>query len=687
MGCWKRKNIVPIKGGNQSKACHPFFYLIGKVFQVCHFRLFARMGFANISLSFSRFYLLSQQFFLHMPIKEASPLSSGGGWMEPFGLPTTRAQGAESAPLNPVRVQVAAVAAQQSALIEEEEKLARRRVGLEKQEEQLVAHLEEKRSNIIHLSQRTQAERAALEEERKQFEIRCEALAVAAQELEEKTGLLQGSERELTDKRLRFNSQYELGRAQLREAWQRLRQDQYRWKHRRGKERAALKVREGSVASAENRLLEVQRQIINEKRTWENSRAVVQAEVEGLDARALNQRQKIIEQLKKIARLDAEILDREHRRAQLAEVPQQPAPPETSGYRTVQLAAGNPLPAKQEGHADFSTQEAWQKRFQYLERFAGALADQRAQLIEQWHRLGHLQDAWGKEKGQALQELEVLARRIVDRERLINQREQTHLNADAILRRRHDEYIAARRQMIAWRARLRVREKAWEGERDHLLVEFQAGQNMVDRHLGTLVDLRQSWARRRGQELEGLSAENRDLETIRQEQARRHLYLVEQAEILEKERRIIVEKSLSLELYRKEFLAKGDNPTIERRLERLRRRWITLNATAMRRVAQERQVLKDTLFHLEKRFADLKKRLEYVGRKEVEIGEKQSILDLTQVQEATRWDRMQHALQFAEAQRQTAEQQVIQMKEEIERIAGALIDEPDPPTSEALKAA
>ena len=50
-----------------------------------------------------------------------------------------------------LRIQAAAVAAQQASLMEEEIRLQHRRVALEQQEQQLATHLEEKRRRLISL--------------------------------------------------------------------------------------------------------------------------------------------------------------------------------------------------------------------------------------------------------------------------------------------------------------------------------------------------------------------------------------------------------------------------------------------------------------------------------------------------------------------------------------------------------
>ncbi len=85
--------------------------------------------------------------------------------MASSGLPASALDDAGTSK-DAVRVQAAAVAAQQAALVEEEDKLDQRRTALESQESQLAAHLENKRLKLLQLSERTQAERAAIASDR-----------------------------------------------------------------------------------------------------------------------------------------------------------------------------------------------------------------------------------------------------------------------------------------------------------------------------------------------------------------------------------------------------------------------------------------------------------------------------------------------------------------------------------------
>src|SRR5947209_16230334 len=69
-------------------------------------------------------------------------------------------------PLDALRIQAAAVAAQQAALIDEELRLQQRRGALEKQEAQLAAHLDDRRRRLLELQDEIKTERAALEQQR-----------------------------------------------------------------------------------------------------------------------------------------------------------------------------------------------------------------------------------------------------------------------------------------------------------------------------------------------------------------------------------------------------------------------------------------------------------------------------------------------------------------------------------------
>src|SRR5262249_15126839 len=100
-----------------------------------------------------------------------------------------------------VRIQAAAVAAQQAALTEEEARLHQCRIALEQQEKQLAAHLENQRCQLLRLRDETRQAEGELQAERQAHEQRARAaaaeLAQARQELETSQNQCQAERRRL----------------------------------------------------------------------------------------------------------------------------------------------------------------------------------------------------------------------------------------------------------------------------------------------------------------------------------------------------------------------------------------------------------------------------------------------------------------------------------------------------------
>jgi len=312
------------------------------------------------------------------------------------------------------RVQVAAVAAQQAALDEEEARLQQRRTDLQQQEEQLAAHLAERRRQLEQWSEQNLAERELwirekAEHERRLQEQREQAARSHQQILEERERLrriyqrlrqrsqgseeLERREEALGQEVLRFQAEREQASRQLREAQADLQASQLRWRRRRAQERAALVLRLQEVALAEHKLSQARALVQQEKEAWEAEQRRLGQELHGVNNRITNQRQKIQEHREELARLG------ERRRLALHEADSSVALPAPEG----------------DGHQLVAN----------LEQLAGELSDQRLHLIEQWERLARVQAAWHEQRERAVAELEALARQ------LLRQRERTIADDDA----------------------------------------------------------------------------------------------------------------------------------------------------------------------------------------------------------------------------------------------------------------
>lgn len=648
--------------------------------------------------------------------------------MDPLGQPSADHAGPPALPQRALpealRIQVAAVAAQQVANDHEEIRLAERRAALEQEAAQAAAQLEDKRRQLLLLSERLQTERAALEHERqahqrhveriagdltqpqrellageKQVQAerdrlarlehklqqrwrrhwqrkqedylrRQQAQARLAATLAQRELRVEALEGALRDRRLRFNGDVELARVYVKDTWANLRQAQKRWKQRRGLERAALRVRAHELESAAQRISRARKQLDHDQNAWLEQRQALEHELEGVNTRIKNQRQILDEHAARLRALDDQIQLKQRQADGLA------APADSQPA----TAAAALVDAAWAGRAAGSAPETCApQRVVDLQRQAQDLADQRCQLVEAWERAAALHDLWHADRTQAVAELEAMATRLLERDLLVQAREQASAQADEVLRQRRQELLQLQEQIIGWRARLRTEESAWDSDKARMFAELRSKDAAAEQHLAMLVELRQRWAKRRKHEVDELASERDTLATFRKEFAKLRAELVKRAAALEEEKRALAEKSLALEQYREQTLrsAAGD-PQAEQRLERMRRRWVTQNAEALRNVSRERAALYAELKAIERRYDELNRRAAETAAAAMELTEKQTAWDQQQMRLETERARLEGDLHNAQQQRLFAEQQLAAMREEVERIARALLDEPGP---------
>ncbi len=641
--------------------------------------------------------------------------------MDPHGQ-KAKTVGSVSSAAEGLRVQAAAVAAHQAALDEQEARLNERRAALDEHESQLTAERDEKRRQLLLLSERAHAEQAILEQDRAAFERhiqkvtgdltpaqreilqaeqqlknerrRLEALqqklrkrwhrhwrrrqqqflarqreqAGRDQALAQQAQRIQNAERALAQRRLRFNADFELARQHVKETWARLRVAQFRWKHRRGMERAALRVRAHELESAALQIAAGRAQLERDQRAWQVQRQALEIELDGVNARVLNQRQVLDKQQAELRRLDEEVTRRQQ---QLAALP---------GEGAV-LSPANAAVTPPELLLDATRSKSGidPQRVVDLDRLAEDLADQRLQLVEAWERVAALHADWHADRAQAAEELDALGQKLLERDLQVQEREQASAQADEALRRRHQDVLQLQQQIIAWRTRLRTEENAWESEKGRLLTELTAKEALATQQLATLVELRKRWSKRRKQETEELHRDRAAVAAMRKETAKLRNDLLQRMAGLEIEQRVLTEKNLALEQYRHDVLARGDDAEAERRLERLRRRWLSLNSEAIRRVIAERETLQNELRVLEERSEALERRAAEVLDAEKALTEERTAWEHKQALTETRQTRLEQDLVHADAQRLLAEQQLVTLRDEVEDIARNLLDQPETP--------
>jgi pSer/pThr/pTyr-binding forkhead associated (FHA) protein len=593
-----------------------------------------------------------------------------------------RVQCAEPAPAvaDALRVQAAAVAAQQAALDEREAALAERQEappsramsaanpadivplsasspgdlpeGAQRdlvlaqqkiqEERQRLATLYVRLRKRWHLHWRMR--QTVIIQRRRQLDQLADSLARRAERLTQ-------AEAALRRERLRQASAGLIGRQQLQEAWDELRRARARWQRRRGNERAALRVRAQELEAAALQLGKARMQLGRQQAGWKAQRLALATELDGLNQRIVNQRQLL--------------------------------PPPGCG-----TSEANPPDRQQDSSRACSgpAEEAPQRLID-LQTLAGDLADQHRMLVDAWQQLAQAHVQWQAERAAALAEVEAQAAHFLERSLALDSREHVNAQTEAVLRQRHHELVELHRHVVAWRARLRAEEAAFEQDKGGLLPQLRSKEALAEQQSAALRELRQRWLRRRQQEMQRLRHQRRSLEAFRREVVHLRQELVQRTARLEDERRILTEKALALEQHQHEALQGAvDQPEAQQRLVRLRRRWITQNADTIRDVQRQREALQSELAALEMRYEALHQRCVALEGAEEALTDKQVAWEQKQLLADARHTRVEHELRQAENQRLLAEQQCLALRDEVERIARGLLDEPDPPQQTPLAA-
>lgn len=604
-----------------------------------------------------------------------------------------------------LRIQAAAVAAQQTALIEEESRLQQRRVTLEQQEKQLASHLEDKRRRLVELRDQTREAYGLLKKERaahdahmiearaeldtvrhetddRREEARAERQRLKAlhrrmksrwhrhwaaerermsqreAELVRQRETLEKERQGLVEARLAFNAEREIGRRELRVAWDQLHREKIEEEEQQGRDRAELAEQAAALDDREAALAEVERELIDEQQHWQEVRRKLEREVEGLDSRARNYRRKISDCEEEIARLDS-------RRSEPQTSSDEVENPSTPVAATLPAppAATNPEPAAE-------------ARLVFLERLAGELADQRFQLMEQCQQLVQARERWQQHRRTAAVELESLGRRLLEREHAIAGREQMLEAAEQQLRRQQAETLHLQRHLEGWQARMTARETGWEGERDRLLAELQAREKVAAGRLHAVDQLHQRWVKRRQREIEWLQSERAASEKLRRECVTLRDEWLRRAAALEQEQRRLAEQALAMEQLQQETLGQADNASAAgKRLERLRKRWASQSAAARQAVAQQREELRAEAERVEQFNARLQTHAAKLAAREADLSRRQTEWEHSRIQSEDEVTGLREELASQSARSSRYERQVGELRDEVERLARLFLDE------------
>jgi len=638
-----------------------------------------------------------------------------------------------------LRIQVAAVAAQQAGLTEEEIRLEQRRVALQCQEEQLAARLEERqrelkgqeeqlcqdqdrfasaraaeeerqaqaREELLHArAEQEQAgklvtgERRRLADLRKRLKRRwqehwqaqrtkfdqCEQQVASQQaRLQKEVENLERERARINEFRLRFNGEMELGRRQLQEEWQELALAQQQWEVTLNLEQGERTRRVRELEEREAVLGRGEQKLVTEKQFWTRRQAVLEMEVEGLDNRIRNQRQKLLE-------LEGDLA--QHVRAAVGAVA-------TGGSPVAGLATGEPPVATAESAVasvmlPAKTFEVGSEGLpQQLEHLAGELADQRMQLLEQWQRLLRAEEAWQKERETTLVEVEDAGQCLQQREQRLDERAvQIQVQERALegrlthLQQRQESLSQLRCSLEGWQARLTVQASDWELQREEVLTAVRAREEALAAQTYRVEELHRRRTQRLKIQASGLLKAQQRLQAIRKQYLSLWKSCRQHHKALLEEQQAVAQQTLTLEQFRLECLAQAPSQAAaEKRLERLQRGCLALTHEAERQVEQDRQVLGDENNRLEERALALDALETELRRRQEEVSAQQTDLENQQLATSEGEARRLQEVQRLQNYHRVAEQQIKELRDEVERLARMLLDEVDTSVSPAANQA
>jgi hypothetical protein len=673
------------------------------------------------------------------PVQDGDVLSLGAlqvrlifAAAEPAATPGVSDAPALEAERDAVRVQAAAVAAQQAALVEQEARLQQQQATLTRQQEQLAGHLEEKRQRLEQMSEQMQATRLAMKQkhdeqaevharqqeelaccrveleaerkklksdrqrlialrgrlaqrfqrrlaaERQQIHQREKEMAADQLRLEQEARQLQQDRDALTQARLSFNGDVELGKRQLQADRQKLWEEQKQWTTQRTRQEAELAGRVRGVRKREQALADAERSLGDDRYEWEQRRKLVEQEVYGLEARINNQRRKLLEQQHEITRAESRMRDLQSQETPVVAVRVDEAA--GPGAVAARIAPPQVLTAAQD--------EELQRRAAQLDEVAGQLADQRLLLLEHWQQLVTVYQLWDEEHQAATDQLAALTVGLPEQEQLLLRRERGLEEAEDDLQQSQRELSQQRLHLEGWAAGVRLRETAWEAERDRLLADLQHREALAETHLTALVGMRQRWTRQRKQELEQLKTERRTCEKLRQEYATLRQECWQRSQTLDQQLREASEKSLALEEYRQQFVLRAqDAAAVEHKLERMRKRWVQHNAQLVRATAEQFHRLHTEATHIQQRGRELLKVAEDLTEREAAMVRRQVTWEEQITRAEAEQARLRQQLLSTQAQRERSERHIADLEAEVQSMARVLLDEViEPPRPEAQAA-
>jgi hypothetical protein len=602
------------------------------------------------------------------------------------------AEAPEPGEVDALRVQAAAVAAQQAGLLEEENRLQQRRVALERQEQQLAAHLEEKRQQLVELRDEVKSERhklkqqrAGLEQERQNLlgeaerdraeaaltleKARRDRLRVSTlrrrlrkrwkdhwkakeaevlarerqvetrtREFDRERQRLDALKNEITQGRLRLNGDRELNRCEQREEWQKLRQAQLDWQAEREKMATAQAAQQVRLDERARAVQTLEQQLTAKRQQAQTVRDELVRETQGLETRVRNLREAV------------------------------------AALHTTTGMSSTAVPAVRVMTTDESA-----RMMARLEAVAVDLADQRLALVEQWEHFHLTQQQWTQSHVELLPKLDDAARHLDEREQQLDEREQSLQAETDSLAQRKASLAQLRGELEAWQTRLTLGEMAWQTEREALTARSKRIEELARRRLSRLDVVRKQWASRRrdetvrlGRELQRCRELQRLYTTLREDLDRR-------MSTLGGEQRSLAERTFAIEQLELERVGRAEDAgAMERRLQKIRKQINAQHAEAEHRLTERGRHLEEEAHRLSVQAHNLHQRMEVAGETETTLSARQTEWEHRLIAGEQAREQLEEEVEQLRQQEQLVSRRCKDLQEELERLINALLQDAEP---------
>lgn len=445
--------------------------------------------------------------------------------------------------------------------------------------------------------------------------------------------VLEISKRDLSKETEEFRAHRDAEERRFERAWRHLRNAEKNIAEEQARQQASLDLQQSRLdeRQAEQNALQADRMLV-ERRV-----AQLRLEAEGLETRIANLRGVMV-------RLEAE----------------RPIPVRDVASSPDLVTANNPRETEQ--RVD-------------LDQLVSEVDDQRRVLLEQANRLTTAREALRVEENRIASEMEQIGEQLHSWEKHLIDRDREAADEEASLESERTNLQHMRDRLDAWQARLEARNLELSGEVSRLESDLQQRMRQIERREMVLGDLYRRWSDRRLAEIEQLRTEHRRCSKQRMAWRRQQSRTERFKRRLLQRQRDLAEESLVLEQTRLQFLAATDDPAVvTRHLERLKHRYHRVSGKRDAMVEKRWEMLHIERKELARLIAQTGKRIEQSAALEREIADRLAGTERREQNLLERETSLVEAESAWRAQRESFQRECGGLRDEIERLAGLLLE-------------